>query len=134
MRYLLDTHALIWLLQKPDKLSSKVLELVADMKSEVYVSTINFWELSLKQSIGKLTMENIELEEIVSILEDDLFIGIIGLNEQESLSYYHLPYLGSHRDPFDRMLIWQAIKRDMAFISSDPAVEKYRQCGLRVIW
>ena len=134
MKYLLDTHALIWLLNEPKKLSKKTLKLIEDIKSEVHVSTISFWELSLKHSIGKLPIENIELEEIAAILNDQLFISIIGLNEQESLSYYHLPYFGSHRDPFDRMLIWQAIKRDMALISSDVAAEQYRQCGLHVIW
>ena len=134
MRYLLDTCAVIWLIKEPDKLSSKVLELIKDTRSEVYASTISFWEMSLKHSVGKIDFENVEIEEIEAILVDDLFVGIIGLNEQESLSFYRLPFFGEHRDPFDRLLAWQAIKRDMALISSDPAFEQYRQCGLRVIW
>ncbi len=125
---------MIWLLEKPEKLSKKVVQLIEDRKNDVYVSTVSFWELSLKHSIGKLSFEGVDLEEIEATLLDELFIGIIGLNEQESLSYFRLPYFEDHRDPFDRMLAWQAIKRDMALVSSDSAFESYRQCGLRVIW
>lgn len=134
MRYLLDTSALIWLLEKPEMLSSKVATLIKNPHSEVFASSISFWELSLKQSIGKLSLDGIELEELESILVDDLFIGIIGLNEQESLSYYRLPYFAEHLDPFDRMLAWQAIKRNMALISGDIAFTHYLQCGLRLVW
>lgn len=134
MKYLLDTCALIWLLHEPERLSSKATALMENPHSEIFVSTISLWELSLKQSIGKISLEGIELEELESILVDDLFIGIIGLSEQESLSYYQLPYFANHRDPFDRMLVWQAIKRNMALISSHVAFEHYRQCGLRLVW
>ena len=134
MKYLLDTCALVWMLERPDKLSSKAAELIKNPRSEVFVSTISLWELSLKQAIGKLAIGRIDLEELDVVLTDDLFIGIIGLSEQESLSFYRLPFFAKHRDPFDRMLVWQAIKRDMALISSDPALESYRQCGLRLIW
>lgn len=134
MKYLLDTCAILWLLEKPNKLNSRVRKLIEDPHQEVFASTISFWELSIKHSLGKLGINNFDLEDLDAILLDDLFIGIIGINEQESLSYFRLPYFGEHRDPFDRMLAWQAIKRDMALISSDPAFEQYRQCGLRVIW
>ena len=134
MKCLLDTCALIWLLSEPEKLGVKATELIRDRRTDVYVSTISFWEASLKSSIGKLTIEGVELEEVDSILIDDLFIGIIGLNEQESLSFHRLPFFGGHRDTFDRMLVWQAIKRDMALLTSDPELEQYRQCGLRIIW
>ena len=134
MRCLLDTCSLIWLLSERGKLSRKAEELISDRQTDVYASTISFWEMSLKRSTGRFGFKNIEIEEVDAILVDDLFVGIIGLNEQESLSFYRLPFFGEHRDPFDRLLAWQAIKRDMALISSDPAFEQYRQCGLRVIW
>jgi PIN domain nuclease of toxin-antitoxin system len=82
--------------------------------------------------MGKLPLDGHDLEE----LEDALFamrVSIIGLNEQESLSFYHLPMVEGHRDPFDRMLVWQAIKRDMALLSSDKALEPYEAFGLRLI-
>ncbi|MDR2035232.1 MAG: type II toxin-antitoxin system VapC family toxin [Coriobacteriales bacterium] len=134
MKCLLDTCSLLWLLSDSKKLSSKAVEVIKDRRIEVYASTISFWELSLKHGIGKLALENYEIEEIDAILLEDLAIGIIGLNEQESLSYFRLPSAKDHRDPFERMLAWQAIKRDMALVSSDPAFEQYRRCGLRIIW
>jgi PIN domain nuclease of toxin-antitoxin system len=134
IRYLLDTCALIWLLQKSDKLSKNAKELIDDIHTEVFASTVSFWEISLKHSIGKLHIKDLDVEDIVEILVDDMHIGIIGLNEQESLSFYRLPFLTEHRDPFDRMLVWQAIKRNMAIISCDPALAQYQQCGLRLIW
>ena len=134
MRYLLDTCTLLWLLSEPKKLSDSAVQIIQNRKNEVFVSTISFWEISLKHAIGKLSIENVELEEIEEILVDECHIAIIGLGEQESLSYHRLPCFDEHRDPFDRMLAWQAIKRDMALISSDPAFGHYRSCGLRVVW
>ncbi len=133
MKYLLDTCTMIWLLKEPEKLSEKAVRLIENPHVEVFVSTISFWELSLKHAIGKLSIGNVELEDLEELLTDELFIGVIGLNEQETLSYHRLPIFGDHRDPFDRMLAWQAIKRNMVLISSDPAFELYRQCGLRLI-
>jgi len=134
MRCLIDTCTLIWLLSEPKKLSDKAVETIKNRQNEVFVSTVSFWEISLKHAIGKLTFDNVELEEIEAILTDEYHIAIIGLGEQESLSYFRLPGFEEHRDPFDRMLAWQAIKRDLALISSDDAFERYRSCGLRVIW
>jgi PIN domain nuclease of toxin-antitoxin system len=134
MKYLLDTCSVLWLLSESKRLSKKAIELIEDRRCDVYASTVSFWEIALKHGIGKLPLDGFELEELDAILFDELFIGIIGLNEQESLSSFRLPYYADHRDPFDRMLAWQAIKRDMALISGDPAFDLYRQCGLRVIW
>jgi len=134
MRCLIDTCTLIWLLSEPKKLSEKAIEIIRSRQNDVFASTVSFWEISLKHSIGKLSFENVELEEIEEVLTDTYHIAIIGLGEQESLSYSRLPGFEEHRDPFDRMLAWQAIKRDMALISSDDAFGLYRRCGLRIIW
>ncbi|MDR2715087.1 MAG: type II toxin-antitoxin system VapC family toxin [Coriobacteriales bacterium] len=134
MKCLLDTCSLIWLLSEPNKLTERAKETIRNRKNDVYASTLSFWEMSLKHSIGKFNFENIEIEEIDALLVDDLYIGIIGLSEQETLSFYRLPFFGEHRDPFDRMLAWQAIKRDMALITGDADFAQYHQCGLRTLW
>ncbi|MCL1891318.1 MAG: type II toxin-antitoxin system VapC family toxin [Coriobacteriia bacterium] len=134
MKCLLDTCSLIWLLSEPNKLTERAKEAIRNRKNDVYASTLSFWEMSLKHSIGKFNFENIEIEEIDALLVDDLYIGIIGLSEQETLSFYRLPFFGEHRDPFDRMLAWQAIKRDMALITGDADFARYHQCGLRTLW
>lgn len=136
MRYLLDTHAMIWLLEGNPKLSERAKGIISNRHIDVYVSTISLWEIALKQSIGKFgfsAQTAFSLEDIEDILFDQS-IGIIGLNEQESLSFYHLPQVEGHRDPFDRMLAWQAIKRGMALLSSDHYFKEYEAFGLHLVW
>lgn len=136
MRYLLDTHTMIWLLEGNSRLSDRARQIINNRHIDVYVSTISLWEIALKQSIGKFgfSAETVfSLEDIEDILSDQ-YIGIIGLNEQESLSFYHLPQVEGHRDPFDRMLAWQAIKRSMTLLSSDVFFKEYEAFGLHVVW
>jgi PIN domain nuclease of toxin-antitoxin system len=134
MKYLLDSHAIFWLVDKNPKLSATALEIIGDIHKEVFASTISFWELSLKMGLGKFSVDLPEFEELEEILIEDFHIGIIGLNEKESLSFYRLPMPPEHRDPFDRMLVWQAIRRNMTLISCDPALEWYKHHGLSIVW
>jgi PIN domain nuclease of toxin-antitoxin system len=133
MKYLLDTHALLWFLMESEALSPRVKALIADPKIDVYASTISFWEISIKHALGKLELTGLEPEGLQDILLDAR-IGIIGLNEHESSTYGCLPMRKDHKDPFDRMLVWQAITRGMALISRDEHITHYRENGLRVIW
>jgi PIN domain nuclease of toxin-antitoxin system len=80
-----------------------------------------------------LRLTGLELDDLEEILFDAR-IGIIGLNERESLTSGRLPMRQNHKDPFDRMLIWQAITRDMTLISKDEQIAKYRENGLRTAW
>jgi PIN domain nuclease of toxin-antitoxin system len=128
----LDTHELLWLLFSPEKLPVRVRELMKNPKNEIFASTISFWEMTIKYGLGKLDIQDADPEGFEELLWD-MRIGIIGLNEQESLSFYRLPAVEGHRDPFDRMLVWQAIKRGMALLSVDRALGPYRAFGLRLI-
>jgi len=133
MTYLIDSCVVAWLMTKSSVISPRAKEIITNPHIDVYASTISFWELSLKHSLGKLPLEGVELEDFEEVLFD-MGIGVIGLNEKESLSFYRLPEVTGHRDPFDRMLIWQAITRGMALISNDEAFEQYRAFGLRLVW
>jgi PIN domain nuclease of toxin-antitoxin system len=117
----------------PEKVSRKVLDIVQDKRNEVFVSTVSYWEISLKYGIGKLKLKNYEPEDFDLALEE-MHIGIIGLSERDSLTFYHLRQSERHRDPFDRMLAWQAITRDLTLISDDEALDEYRAQGLRILW
>ncbi|MDR2587772.1 MAG: type II toxin-antitoxin system VapC family toxin [Coriobacteriales bacterium] len=133
MSYLMDTHVLLWFLMSTEKLSDRALEVLTDAHTDVYVSTVSFWELSLKHALGKLSIEGFELDDLEEIV-CEAGVGIIGLNERESSSFHRLPLHAAHRDPFDRMLIWQAIKRDMGLLSNDQHFALYRSYGLRLVW
>ncbi len=132
MAFLLDTHALLWVIGDSKQFSKKVAAIIEDQSNEIYVSSISLWEISLKFKIGKLNLTGFNPEDIPKFLED-LNIGIIELNQQDASSYHKLKE-NFHRDPFDRMLIWQCINRRYTFISKDSEVKKYKISGLKTIW
>ncbi len=132
MSYLLDTHTLIWALTAPDKLSDEVKAIVLDTANDVVVSAVSFWEISLKYSIQKLTLEGLTPEDIHKAAVETGF-RLIELSGETAASYHRLSGT-HHRDPFDRMLIWQALQHDFRLISKDSMVMKYASEGLTVIW
>ena len=132
MKYLLDTHTLLWAVFEPDKLTKKVEKLIQDPTNQVFTSVISFWEISLKFNIGKLELINTSPETLPEIAEE-MGIEILDVKSDEAASFYKLPRL-AHKDPFDRMVIWQAILRKMMLISSDQEFRQYRQYGLRLVW
>lgn len=122
MKYLLDTHILIWLAINPSQLSSKVLAVCEDASNELSVSIASFWELSIKMSLGKIDLADDALEQLqlwcnlnqVSILP----IEVAHCERVKGLPLHH-------RDPFDRLLIAQALEQDLTLISADGCFPDY---------
>jgi PIN domain nuclease of toxin-antitoxin system len=133
MRYLLDTHTLIWSTLDTEKLSKKVHELIVNSPNEICVSTVSFWEISLKTSIGKFAFDNVDIKSFPQYTRKMNF-SIFDLAEKETCSFYELPLKANHKDPFDRMLIWQAITNNMTIISKDDKFEQYKKDRLKIIW
>jgi PIN domain nuclease of toxin-antitoxin system len=133
MIYLLDTHALIWTILETDKLSRKIKDIIIDKNNEICVSTVSFWEISLKTRIKKFSFENINIKDFPKYIRKMDFT-IIDLEEKETITFYELPQKENHKDPFDRMLIWQAITKNMIIISKDKLFEQYKKDGLKFIW
>jgi PIN domain nuclease of toxin-antitoxin system len=132
MNYLLDTHTLLWAITEPKKLSLPVQHILKDAENEIFVSTICFWEISLKYSLQKLTLKNLLPEQLPSLTQQIGF-KTLQVTAEESATYHHLQSK-YHKDPFDRMLIWQAIHRKLILISKDENVGRYTAEGLKVIW
>lgn len=132
MNYLLDTHTLIWSILDTNKLSIKSKGLIEDPKNLIVVSPINFWEISLKYSLGKLELKGVSPDEIYDLAVETGF-DLINLSPKETSTYHNLK--GDwHRDPFDRMLIWQAINRELILISKDKVMGNYQEDGLKTVW
>ncbi len=132
MTCLLDTHALIWSLIRPGKLSKRVVSVLEDSHNAVLVSAISFWEISLKYSLGKLNLEGIYPHEMPHHAREAGF-EFLQLSPEDASTYHELP--GDwHKDPFDRMLIWQAMKHNMVFLTGDRDIGEYRQAGLKILW
>lgn len=129
--YLLDTHSFLWSLLQPEKLGPQAVAVLENTDNKVFVSSITFWEISLKYSLGKLEL-GCKPDDLLKVTDDMDFEKIV-LTPEEAALFYQLPKL-IHKDPFDRMLIRQAISRDLVLISKDSQFDNYSQYGLKVIW
>lgn len=117
VRLLLDTHLLLWALASPRRLSTKARALV--INEEVFVSAASIWEISIKAAIGKLRADPVEV-----------------LAALEPAGFWELPVTGAHaagvarlpvhhRDPFDRLLVAQAVTEPMRLLTNDGALAAY---------
>ena len=132
MSYLLDSHTLIWAITEPAKLSSKVRGILEQRDNSILVSSVSFWEISLKFALGKLDLQGIMPQQLSELAKETGF-ELIALFAEEAATYNQLDATW-HRDPFDRMLIWQAIQNKLTIISHDKHFANYQSVGLKVIW
>lgn len=132
MIYLLDTHTFIWSLMYSSKLSNNSRSIIQDKKNTIFVSAISFWEISLKSSLGKLDVLKILPEDLPDLATQAGF-ELLPLLPAIASTYHQLNATW-HKDPFDRMLIWQAIQKDITLISKDESISKYQSAGLKTIW
>jgi PIN domain nuclease of toxin-antitoxin system len=121
MRYLLDTHAVIWLAKNSPKIPIGIKDIVIQAENSIYISSVSFWEIAIKISLGKLDLD-FTLEELLYAVEGSDF-GILQI-ENDYLKYLSkLPLL--HKDPFDRLLISTALAEDLTIITADENIHKY---------
>jgi PIN domain nuclease of toxin-antitoxin system len=129
---LLDTHSFLWSVVAPEKLSAKARNLVADPGNEIHLSTISLWEISLKVSLGKLQISGGSPEDLVAAARQ-MGLTISSPSPEESAGFHRLARF-EHKDPFDRMLIWQCLQRRWTLVSRDRGLDEYRALGLRTAW
>ncbi|RKR81185.1 PIN domain nuclease of toxin-antitoxin system [Mucilaginibacter gracilis] len=132
MNYLIDTHVLIWVITDISKLPKNVIAKLEDNNNSVIVSSISFWEISMKHSFGKLKLNGVLPQQLPDLVKEMGFLTV-SLDAEVAASYNNL-IPGYHKDPFDRMLIWQAIINNYTFISNDAIIKQYTSAGLKVLW
>ena len=132
MKLLLDTHTLLWSIGKTNELSGKVIQEIKNADNEIFVSAVSLWEIALKSSIGKLFV-SFNVNKIPDYCRRMRFT-LIPLEPLDALSSMNLPQEDSHKDPFDRMLIFQCIKNEYVFVSKDTQMELYKDEGLIYLW
>ena len=130
MKYLVDTHILLWSFTNPGSLSEKVREIILNEDNVIFYSQFSLWEISIKFNLGKLVIKSLTPEQFYSELEDSFFECLL-VNNRDLISFYKLPI--EHKDPFDRMLIWQCIQNKITFVSSDSKLQSYEKYGLKFI-
>lgn len=133
MRYLLDTHVILWLAYEDTKISKVAKEILLREESEIYLSAISFWEISLKFQSGKLDLKGHNPESLKAGFDQNFEFQELGLNLEDALSFYKLEST-FHKDAFDRILIWQALQNKLCFITEDENIKRYQEIGLKVIW
>jgi len=128
VRCLLDTNAFLWLASEPRRLSPLVRQLVALGDTELVLSAVVPWELAIKEQLGKLTVDE-PLAALIAREVESLRLEELPVTRVHALASGKLP--NHHRDPFDRLLLAQAIVEDMSIISADRALLAY---PATVVW
>jgi PIN domain nuclease of toxin-antitoxin system len=122
MRFLLDTHTLLWSFIGSSSLSARARRLIEDGSNEILVSTVSAWEIGTKVRLGKLPTGE-ELISDFSFYLKQLGVEALPICMEHALRAGRLP--GEHRDPFDRMLIAQAQAEDIPIVSNDRIFDEY---------
>jgi PIN domain nuclease of toxin-antitoxin system len=131
MKYLIDTHIFLWSLFSPSKISKHAAQTIQKPENSIFVSTVSFWEISLKYALNKLELKGVTPDELPGFANQMNF-ETLNLIADDAASFYHLPRT-PHGDPFDRMIIWQAIRKKMILISKDSKILAYQKFGLNLL-
>lgn len=127
MNLLIDTHAVIWFITEDSKLPLKTKKIIENTENNCFVSIATYWEIAIKHSLGRLNLDT-ELENIFRIIEKTGF-EILPITTNQILINAGLPH--HHQDPFDRIIVAQAIHDDLKIVSKDGQFKKYQ---VSLIW
>ena len=124
MKLLLDTHAALWWLADDDRIGDEVARQLTDDSNQVLISAVVVWEVAIKRSLGKLEAPKAIGPTLVQAGAQPLPVTI-----EHAAAVENLPWV--HRDPFDRLLVAQALTEDAALVSCD---EPFSQYGVSIVW
>lgn len=122
MKLLLDTHVFLWYLIEDRKLPTRWTELIRDPNNDVYLSVVSVWEAIIKSGLGKLSLPDAP-ERYLPTQRDRHHVFCLDLDEGNVCRLSTLPV--AHRDPFDRMLVCQAIQHSMTIVTLDTTFDAY---------
>lgn len=128
MKLLLDTHALLWFVANHPNLSPTTAQLIADPANQKIVSIVSLWEITIKYSLGRLQLA-LPLPDFINIHLTPGKVRLLPIEVAHLLTLASLPH--HHRDPFDRLLIAQALTENVPMVSADGSFDAY---GLQRIW
>lgn len=128
MRYLLDTHTFLWWDTRSSRLSRRVFDLISDRSNGVWLSMASVWEVQIKHQLARLEL-SAPLEEIIRIQQRENGINLLPIDLSHVLGVSDLPH--HHKDPFDRLLVAQAMAENLVVLSHDPQIARY---PVPVVW
>ncbi|WP_372947578.1 type II toxin-antitoxin system VapC family toxin [Mariniphaga sp.] len=127
MELLIDTHTVIWFITEDKKLPTNTKRIIEDVDNKCYVSIATYWEIAIKQSLGRLDL-NSDLEKIFRIIEETGF-EVLPITVKQILENAKLDF--HHQDPFDRIIIAQAIHENLSIVTKDSQFRKYK---IPLVW
>lgn len=122
MAYLLDTHTFLWFISGDDQLPISAKQNIANINTPCFISIASFWEIAIKKQIGKLALK-IDFEALFRFAERNQ-IEIISINETHLKTLLSLDFINN--DPFDRIIVSQAISENLILISGDKKLKNYK--------
>lgn len=128
MKILLDTHIFLWALTEPKRLGNKTKSLLKSRENKLYFSAASSWEISIKNSLGKLPLPE-PPDKYISSRMASLKITPLDVKHHHTFIVYKLPL--HHRDPFDRLLIASAIAENVNLMSAD---KQFRHYDVNLLW
>lgn len=128
MKYLLDTHTILWYATNDRRLPVKQYETIESSQNQIFISHVSIWEIGIKSAIGKLKIEN-TVESFVREKIEPYNFFFLSIELHHILKATSLPQ--HHHDPFDRLLIAQSIIENIPVISSDTTFDQY---GINRVW
>ena len=127
MKLLLDTHAFLWFVAGDERLGRKARRVIEDDETELYLSTASVWEMAIKSSLGRLRLPAPLTDYLTEKVADGF--RILPVEWPHAAAMEALPF--HHRDPFDRLLVAQALIEDLTVVTGDAAFRAY---GAAVLW
>jgi PIN domain nuclease of toxin-antitoxin system len=127
-RLLLDTHTFLWWVDDAPELTAAARRVIADVNNECYLSMASCWEMAIKASLGKLRLAR-PVERFVSEQVTANGFTLLNIELRHTAKVEKLPF--HHRDPFDRLLIAQAMTEKLTIVTADSAFSDY---GVKVLW
>jgi PIN domain nuclease of toxin-antitoxin system len=128
MSYLLDTHTFIWFDNDPDKLSTLVAAICSSSDNDLLLSLASVWEIQIKSQLGKLQLP-LPLPDMIQNQITRNRVELLPIELSHILNLANLP--PHHKDPFDRLLIAQAMSENVILLSNDAKIEKY---PVQILW
>lgn len=122
MNILLDTHTFIWFIEGSSELSIAARKKIEDVKNTSFISVASLWEMSIKFNLGKLTVKNSPFKTLIDDINEN-GIQILNINFNHLIENVNLD--SHHRDPFDRLIIAQAVSENMNIIGKDVIFDRY---------
>lgn len=121
MRFLVDTHIFLFLIDADKNLNQSIIEIIASPENNISISIASLWEIVVKVNLGKLPITR-NINELYELINQSN-ITVLNIQKQHLDSYLTLPLI--HRDPFDRLIISQAIADDLTLITDDQYIKNY---------